>query len=472
MSLIELDPACIEAKNLFPLSLVAMENFWLWDDVQPYPKQFRIVVSLRGQVDVDCLEKSIACAAVRHPLLLSHIDFSTRPPKWFIPDKPAIEFRWNQGDWNASPYPQVWDLRSQGGLRIWGRQDHQKAVLCLETHHACSDGLGIRQFLRDVFVAYDQLWIDRTRMPALPLLAFERITERGNFCRPPLTTDARPTTTWEKIVGAYHFHFRGPSPIAAPEARPRQAAAFTEHHYFRHTFQISETTKIVDAFTDTLPEPRSDESNSSSQYSMLNNAAVAKMIQVLAGWNERFGTSNPHQRLRILMPTDLRTLRDSRLPAANRLGFGFVVATHSDCRDFSSLFVKVRSQTQAIRKYFLGLDFVEILSGLANQPKLGAWLVRRPRCLATAVLTNLGDAFGRYRKFFKSVDDHMQVGNVVVEDFIGYPPLRMKTLLGVGLSRCGGRLTMGLIIDSTHFTREQAEQLQQHWIRAWLELVD
>jgi hypothetical protein len=472
MSLIELDPDRIEARDLFPLPLVAMENFWLWDDVQPYPKRFRIVVSLRGQVDIDCLEKSIACAALRHPLLISHVDRSSRIPKWVIPVKPAIDWKWNQGDWSDSPFPQDWDLRVEGGLRIWGRQSSQEAELCLETHHACSDGLGIRQFLRDVFMAYDQLWMDRFQTPKLPPLAFQRIEERGRFRRPPVTMDARPTTTWEKIVGAYHFHFRGPTPVATHKLRSGQTTAASGHHYFRHTFQVSDTTKILNAFADAQTESRSDISDSSVQYSMLNDAAVATMIQVLASWNEQFGTSNPGQRLRILIPTDLRTLRDSRLPAANRLGFGFVVATHADCHDFSNLLSKVRSQTQAIRKYFLGLDFVEIFSSLANQPKLGAWLVRRPRCLATAVLTNLGDSFGRYRKLFKNVDDRMQVGNLLVEDFIGYPPLRIKTLFGVGMSRCAGRLTMGLIIDSTHFTREQAEQLKQHWIRAWSERID
>ena len=191
------------------------------------------------------------------------------------------------------------------------------------------------------------------------------------------------------------------------------------------------------------------------------------MIQVLAKWNIEHGSANSNQRLRILVPTDLRSHRDSRLPAANRLGFGFVVSTQGDCKNYPRLLEKVQSQTQAIRNYCLGLDFVEIFAGLAKQPKLGAWLVRRPGCLATAVLTNLGDSFGRYRKLFALVDGRIRIGNLIVEDFTGYPPLRPKTSLGVGMSRCAGRLTMGVIVDSTLFSREQAEQLHDAWIRAW-----
>ena len=116
----------------------------------------------------------------------------------------------------------------------------------------------------------------------------------------------------------------------------------------------------------------------------------------------------------------------------------------------------------------MGLDFVEIFGLLAKRQRIAEWLIRRPRCLATAVLTNMGDSFGRFRKLFEVVDGRIKVGDFFVESFAGYPPLRPKTLLGIGMSRCAGRLTMGVIVDGERFSYEQAEKLNREWIQSWL----
>jgi len=482
MSFIAIDPSLIESKDLFPLSLVAMEHFWMWDDVPLHPKRFRVVIELSGVVNVPRLESSIAFAAARHPMLVSVIESGARTRQWIIPSEPRVGWQWNSGPWQASPFPDEWNLAVEGGLRIWGSQNDEAAEISFETHHAASDALGLRQFLRDIFVAYDQLTKDPNRQPELPKLTYARLKERGVFLRPAPTADTRSTTTWEKIVGAYHFHFRGPAPIATPKSSSKARTAASRHHYFRHTFDRSETDRIEQTHTENALKIFAakspvgvhgrDVASSHETLSTLNDAAIAHMMQVLATWNADHGSAPPGQRLRIMIPTDLRTLRDSRSPASNRLGFGFVVATQSDCGDFSKLLSNIRSQTQAIRKYRLGLDFVEIFGLFAKQSKIAAWLIRLPRCLATAVLTNMGDSFGRFRKLFEVVDGKFKVGDLFVESFAGYPPLRHKTLLGIGMSRCAGRLTMGIIIDGEKFSYDQAEKLNQLWIQSWSDSIN
>ena len=477
MSYIAVDSALIDAKFLFPLPLVAMEQFWMWDDIPSHPKRFRVVIELSGIVDVSQLKNSIAIAAARHPLLISVVRLSTRPPEWVIPKDPHVGWRWNSGPWNQSPFSDDWDLSTEGGLRIWGSQNGESAEMSLEAHHATCDALGLRQFLRDVFVAYDQLMKNPNCLPTLPSLSHERLKERGSFSRPAPTKETRSTTPWEKIMGAYHFHFRGPTPIAAVSGHNPSRIAATRHYYFRHTFDIAETESIEHTHahhaqkgsesTQIAHSLKKEESLPLETPSLLNDLAVARLVQVLAAWNTRYESAALKQRLRILIPTDLRAPRDSRSPASNRLGFGFVVSNAGDCGDIQKLLTSIQSQTQAIRKYRLGLDFVEIFGFLAKYPKIGGWLVRRPRCLATAVLTNMGDAFGRFRKHFEMVDGKFKVGNLVVESFAGYPPLRPQTHLGIGLSRCAGKLTMGVIIDARQFSYEQAIALQQQWIQAW-----
>jgi len=481
MSYITIDPSLIESQELFPLPLVAMEHFWLWDDTPLYPKRFRIVIELTGTVNVPRLQRSIAIAAARNPLLISTIQSNTNCQQWIIPSAPRIGWLWNVGPWQESPFPDEWDLATESGLRMWGSQNGGVAEFTCETHHACSDALGIRQFLRDIFVAYDQWTREPECQPKLPTIAYERLKERGFFSRPNPTENSRSTTIWEKIVGAYHFHILGPTSIAAPHADAKNFPRNGRHHYFRHTFDRAATNLIEEIHSESAQkifavqhaENSSAPENSPPVHTLstLNDSAIARLIQMLAAWNEQRGSKSPNQRIRIMIPTDLRTLRDSRSPASNRLGFGFVVAKKQDCREYSRLLVSVQSQTKAIRKLRLGLDFVEIFGLFSKQPKIAAWLIGRPRCLATAILTNMGDSFGRFRKLFDVVDGRFKVGDVFVESFAGFPPLRPKTLLGIGMSRSAGRLTIGVIVDGETFTFEQAEQLKQQWIQCWLDSI-
>jgi hypothetical protein len=481
MSHISINPSQIESKEIFPLPLVAMEYFWLWDDTPSHPKRFRIVIELSGIVNVLRLQQSLELAIVRHPLLISVIESRGAQKQWAIPSEPKLGWQWNGSPWQESPFPDEWDLTTEGGLRIWGSQHHDTAEISFETHHAVSDALGLRQFLRDFFVAYDELTKDPACSPKLPPTAYDRLKDRGHFFRPTPTADSRSTTTWEKIVGAYHFHFRGPIPIAASKGSGSSRDGRGRHYYFRHTFDRKQTERIEQRQAEQALQifgtnPHSNDLSNErpslvDSLSTFNDAAIVHMLQVLAVWNREQGSASANQRLRIMVPTDLRAPRDSRLSATNRLGFGFVVAATKDCSDFSTLLRSVQLQTLSIRKYRLGLDFVEIFGLLAKYPKMAEWLIRRKRCLATGVLTNMGDSFGRFRKHFDSVEGRFRVGDVFVESFAGYPPLRPKTHVGMGMSRCAGRLTMGLIIDSQRFSREQAAQLSHRWVQKWLDSI-
>jgi hypothetical protein len=482
MPQISIDPNQVAAKDLFPFPLVPMEHFWLWDDTTTHPKRFRIVVGFVGTVDRMRLEKSIAIALARHPMLLSLIRSEAGSKCWYLPEKPRVRWQWNECKWDESPFPHTWDLSDESGIRLWGHQNEGTAELSIETHHASSDGLGIRQFLRDAFLAYDQLTKDTACVPQLPKIAYDRLSTRGTFSRPKPSEESRSTTLWEKLVGAYHFHFLGPTPVAAPKSSSSGDSKQLQHHFFRHTFDREETEKIERVHAAFALRVLTEGSNAngvgSSQpiglesLSTFNDSAIARMMQVLAAWNQSHGAVPPNQRIRIMVPTDLRTLSDSRAPATNRIGFGFVVAALKDCHHFVGLLKSVRLQINAIRKYRLGLDFVEIFGLLASYPRIAEWLIRRKRCLATGILTNMGDSFGRFRKHFESKAGSFKVGDVHVESFAGFPPLRTKTLFGVGMSHCSGKLTMGIIVDGEAFTLEEAMLLRQLWIQAWLDSIE
>jgi hypothetical protein len=126
----------------------------------------------------------------------------------------------------------------------------------------------------------------------------------------------------------------------------------------------------------------------------VNDVAIALLFQTLADWNLQNSRTSTKQRLRVLMPTDLRERGDRWLTAANRVGYSFLSRSIGQCHDWDALIAGISQETKYIKGIRLGLDFLQILSAVQRIPYLLPALLRLPRCMATAVLTNLGDTTG------------------------------------------------------------------------------
>ncbi len=458
----------VQGRENFPLPLVPIEQFMLWDDTPDYPKRFRVILDLKGDLHRELLEKAVQVAAERHPLVLARIDSSTKPPCWVIPNEPQVPFRWLEGSWHDPPFADEWDLANESGVRIWVSQSAEQLFqVGFEVHHASIDGLGLRQFVADMIIAYDHGWSGSQTEPELKKLLPERLLQRGLFTRPKPSADSRPTTMWEKITQAYSFHFKGPVALAPPSSNPRVPKEPRRHIYRRFVLNQEQRAAWEQSLRQTTTgtnsthpnNPAASSSETDQPMSSLNDFIVARFFQVLAEWNQKHARAPKQQRLRVMIPTDLRTFSDGRLPAANRLGFGFVISNVESCSDLPKLIDQVTRQTQAIRKFSLGLDFIEIFGALTTLPGLAKRIVRIPRCMATGVLTNLGDLSRRHRRALLDADESIRIGNTVLEFTTCFPPLRPKTFVGIGV--CGTRdsLTIGLILDAKHGTVQNADAL-------------
>ena len=128
------------------------------------------------------------------------------------------------------------------------------------------------------------------------------------------------------------------------------------------------------------------------------------------------------------------------MPAANRLGFGFVSISRDQCISFSSVMNQTANQLRMIQKLQLGLDFVDLF-GFASR---WAWPTKRllqlNRCMATAVLTNMGDVTMRFVRAWGTSEKHLQVGGLILTAAYGVPPLRQMTRAGFGVCRVNGKL--------------------------------
>ena len=195
--------------------------------------------------------------------------------------------------------------------------------------------------------------------------------------------------------------------------------------------------------------------------------AIALLFQTLAQWNRRVGKAAGKQRLRILMPTDLRERADRWLTATNRVSFSFLSRSIDQCGEWPQLLAGVAQETKYIKGIRLGLDFLNILAAAQRVPWLLDTLLLMPRCLATAVLTNLGDTTRRFRSRFPVSDGYPVIGDVKLEQVVGVPPLRPKTHAGFGICFCSGIMALSVRCDPAHLDQEATQELLEAYVAAW-----
>jgi hypothetical protein len=186
----------------------------------------------------------------------------------------------------------------------------------------------------------------------------------------------------------------------------------------------------------------------------------------LAHWNQRFGSAYSNQRLRILMPTDLRSVRDHYMPAANRMSFSFLARTVAQSQPSVEFFDGIRSESKYIQQVRIGLDFLGGIALAQQVPGLLPWLMRLPRCLATAVLTNSGDLTKRFRRRFPAHNDSPVIGNLILDQVYGTPPIRPLVNAGFGLCICSRQLCISMV-GNEQVLGDRANELLQSYVNQW-----
>jgi hypothetical protein len=483
----------LQGIDAFPLPLTGIEYFFLWDDSSQYPKRFRVALQFVGSIDWIAWNQSLLEAVSRHPMLVAHLTAS-KPLQWFIPTDPAIKVCWGNGDFGTSPFEAEMDLEHEAGLRIWGGEvdeNHPNAkpetepmtlatgavlpttakptpeagtdgssisnknaryFFVVECHHAVSDGLGLRQCVAEWILIYDQLTSKGESKGKLITLDPSRLANRGVVKRPLPTSDTRPPTLLESIKLSCSFLTLFPKKLASSAGLQRSLSKPPNHIHRVLVLSPEETDHVLNA--------------EEVQSATFNDLAVAAVLKMVVDWNKKQSGQNlsekhsGKQRLRVMIPVDLRSIQDMRMPAANRLGFGFVVADSKICSDRQSLIARVFEQTKALRQFGLGWDFPEIFNFVSRMPTIARLLARIPLNGATAVVTNLGDLTRRHRRQLVAMDDlYPRSGDLKLEAVFCVPPLRPKTLIGIGLCRCGDTLAIGLILDGSRFSPADAHEL-------------
>lgn len=461
-------PDVDESRRLFPLPLAPVEQFLVGDDDRQHPKTFGVELAFSGRPDRQAVEDAIAQSVARHPLLQAYVEPAGRGLVW-VPARTRVPVDWlDPGAPFVSPRGHWIDIRQECGLRAWVQSDESRSSLGFQFHHACCDGRGAREWIGDFMTAYAR-GTGSSAYPPWRVLNYERLRQRAVF-RPAVTNgQSVKTSVWQKLVYAYRFHLQGPRALAVPRdpSLPNQTSLSGANGpdtpdgsqtnvslIHRHVFTRAEFRRIAERV---------------GPQETLNDVAVALLFQTLAAWNRRHGQARHTQRLRILMPMDLREHADVRLPAANRMSFSFLSRTVGECGEWRPLVDGIGKETGKIKTTRFSLDFLaglEALQGLG--PRALPWLMRLQGCIATAVLTNLGDLSRRFRRMFPTTDDgRIRIGNLVLDAVFGTPPIRPRTHAGFGICIYAEQMAVSGICNTCELGDRGASELFASYINAW-----
>jgi hypothetical protein len=428
-------------SRILPLHLNPADLLWLAQDLPGYPSTFVIQLELSGRFDRPSWESAIDEALGRHPLLRAFVRPAKRGlPCWVAAPTGLPPIEWSvEGAPITCPSGEAIDLAHETGLRIWIRLNVDRARVLFQFHHACCDGTGAYRFIGDVLACYGARTAGIDRSPVLSPVQLHMLRSRSERILDPVPIGLRAG-----FALAWKILLRRPAPLAAPRAtKPKRTTG--EFPGFLSRSLDRETTESLRAAA-------------IERGATLNDLLLRDMFLAMHTWNRRQGSTS-RNRLRIMMPTDMRTADDCEMPATNLTSYTFL---SRDVRSWGSpaeLLSGIQAETALIKRCRLGTKFMSSVSWAARRAKLLPFLAARNICLASVVLSNAGDPSRRFTAKFSRQSGRIVAGSLVLETIAGVPPLRAKTRATFSISQYNRRLTVSLRCDPGCFTMADTDAL-------------
>lgn len=398
-------------SDLFPLPLTAFDQMMLLDG--PSPAEGWVEACFLGHLSFPALQEAVRVVSERHLLLVSRIESFRGRPCWVPGENPIPLVRLGPGEpWREQP------LRPREGVgaRLYLVEKPTGSSLFLQVHHANCDGAAARLILYDLFGAYARACEPHGGWPELTRLEPSRLKSRGQIPEPPRSQSPPPTL--RGLLEVVRFLFPWPEVLVGQKGSPGELP------FSKRVFNREETDRVLD-------RARRGEGR-------LNEQAISDLFATLAEWQLARGRPG-NSRLRVLIPMDLRTLEDRRMPAGNRVTFAFLARRLGECG--GDLRASLLVERDYIREHRTDLDFLRSLE-LVRKWRILPGILRLPVSLSSSVLTNLGDATPL--RGFPLTEEGVRVGDVTLHHAAGGPVVRRGTVASFSLCRVRGRLAVGL----------------------------
>jgi hypothetical protein len=371
--------------------------------------------------------------------------------EWYLPEQaPKITCHWQGWQEDLSmPDGEYLDLSHTPGLRVWMQEADGQIRWTCQFHHACCDGVGAFRFLGDWLAAYEAESRGGQAEPKWQPIDAEVLRHRG---RPRWFTSTEPVSRWQVarswIREATHWLSRKPAPL---RAEGESQANIGPYPGLQHRVFSAETTKRLLLHAKTLGVS-------------LNDWLLCGLFQTLAEWNCPDNLGRGRRWLVVNMPTNLRLPNDKAMSAANAIGYAFLTRREGECHDGSALLESLSQETRAIVNWNLGQYFLDALVIGERLPGIVRWFTARPRPFATTVFSNIGDIARRFRVRLPRQNGKLRAGDLVLESFLGIPPLRPGTRAAFLASIYGGQLSLCLRRDPQHLDEAASGRLLESFV--------
>jgi NRPS condensation-like uncharacterized protein len=422
--------------------LTPFEEYMLVDSHPVYPMSCFIQLRFRGRFDIDLLSKSLQNVLKVHPLLCSVTAKTSSGRFYWKPFEGAIEIR-------RSPFhAEGINLEHEPALKVTlEEQTDQQSDLWFEVHHSASDAVGMQRFLEDFLIEYSiqkgflTSEILPPREPVNPAL----LQHRGSY---------------GQTFGTFFWNL------------PRQIWGLERARTFLFNRIISLVPQKPDLSTSLPPagypvifsrELSDDETKqvrtlAKSANVTINDFLLRSLFLAMNDWQQQEKITGQQGRLRIAIPTNLRTPNDDLMPAANIVSMVFLDRKPNRIRNNHSFLQKIHREMRHIKDCNLGLA---LIYGLTVYRKLfGSYkkMINQNRCWTTATISNLGSLFlqtpcprRNNNLLFDKELELLEIHSV--------PPIRPQSVLGVCAFSYANRLTIDMQYDSELLNTTQAKKL-------------
>lgn len=423
--------------------LTPFEEYMFLDDSPAYPMYSVQRLRFSGRIDPGVFTASLDDAVRRHPLLNARIAVRGGKYFWEPLETPPTVLRRTFGSGDEPPFSPP-DITRQAGLLTFfdeslDAERKARTDMAFVVHHSASDAAGIMAFMEDVLLGCaKRLGAIPAEMP-LPELNPESFSLRHN---PGLSWRRYfklfpwcLRTTWETVT-----HFPRPLLPVRPISADDSSAWLPTIRNF--AFSAEETAAL-----------RSAAKNSGAT---LNDLLIRDLFLA----NERFMTKylpKKRGRVRVAMPINMRPESHRNLFAANVVSMVFLDRRRGRIDASEKFFNGIKRETRWIKEKDQGLVLLENLNGRRSLPGGIQMELRHGRCWATSVLSNLGVIFAG-SALPKTPDGRLRLGDAVMEEYLGVPPMRYKTLTSWGVWTYAGRLHCAVCCDGRFLSPEQIDE--------------
>jgi hypothetical protein len=432
------------------LTLTPFEESLYVDDWPAYPWNILFRLRFAGELRRDRWEQAVAAVQLRHPLLRAKVRRGLFGRyHWAWPTNPAertdIAVHWNQHAPGTNPPLQRLALEDGATFETWVAAANCETEVVFHFHHAVVDGIGAARAIADMLIAYDAAV--RGVAPEWNELDPRRLAHRGKYgySLGKLIRQAKKLSVG--LAGVRQFVSREPV-IAVPhepvERTKRLPAGFPSMR--AHVLSVEESKTLLKA--------------ARAAGTTVNNLLARDLFLALHTWRARLGLGNTNsdQWIRLTVPMSMRSPEDDATPAANITTMVFLDRNATQLTgDAATLLRTVHDEMEVIKSNDLGMIFLLSLRLTSLIPGMLARTSRKQQFACTAGLSNLVRPLETLP--LQQADGRFTVGNVRLDDFEFYPPLRPRICVSIGIVTYAGRLRVCLQTDPRFIPEADADAL-------------